>query len=479
MPDVNNSAAEEKTTMTSTQLQQLDELGTITENTISAEQDIINKFGIRQEVVIKNDKEDVIVKAKRTLLDNSKPKQELTVKCIGDDNYKVGYGVHVQIPFKAEFYDCLMWIKEVEQTWVGRVMRSATLTLTTSRVMDTVEWDDLEEIEGDGISAADPDITDVELWKDVYELLKQQLGKPYVYTHNGPDSFDCSGLVEFCYKPFSELMGFTIGRDTYTQCKQGKEVECRNVSEIPEVCQPGDLLFWYATGAPPGHVSVYIGNNRMIHAPRSGDVVKEVEITRKDLYCVRRVLPDAKIFKNATDGNYGKIPSDYLPEMKYVPSNCDEMIKNMNKYGYKQYIIKYANQHHFDPYLIAGIIAVESDGNPNCGGDYPGLMQVTNGSYNPETNIKQGCDELESKKKAINSSNMIAILHAYNCGEQIPIGIRNGGMDIEHAGIKELGDAVYDYVSRHYKNYNKVEKKYYSAKVFYAAQYLKDKKILE
>ena len=74
---------------------------------------------------------------------------------------------------------------------------------------------------------------------------------------------------------------------------------------------------------------------------------------------------------------------------------------------------------------------------------------------------------------------MIAILHAYNCGEQIPIGIRNGGMDIEHAGIKELGDAVYDYVSRHYKNYNKVEKKYYSAKVFYAAQYLKDKKILE
>ena len=82
MPDVNNSAAEEKTTMTSTQLQQLDELGTITENTISAEQDIINKFGIRQEVVIKNDKEDVIVKAKRTLLDNSKPKQELTVKCM-------------------------------------------------------------------------------------------------------------------------------------------------------------------------------------------------------------------------------------------------------------------------------------------------------------------------------------------------------------------------------------------------------------
>ena len=63
MPDVDNSAAEEKTTMTSAQLQQLDELGTITENTISAEQDIINKFGIRQEVIIKNDKEDKIREA--------------------------------------------------------------------------------------------------------------------------------------------------------------------------------------------------------------------------------------------------------------------------------------------------------------------------------------------------------------------------------------------------------------------------------
>ena len=40
------------------------------------------------------------------------------------------------------------------------------------------------------------------------ELLKQQVGKPYVWGDEGPDSFDCSGLVQYIYK---NALGINFG----------------------------------------------------------------------------------------------------------------------------------------------------------------------------------------------------------------------------------------------------------------------------
>ena len=88
---------------------------------------------------------------------------------------------------------------------------------------------------------------------------KQFLGRPYVYGATGPNSFDCSGLTFYTYK---NCLGIDIGRTTYNQINAGVEVSQNEL-------QPGDLVFPHS-----GHVAIYVGDGKIIHAPQTGDVVK-------------------------------------------------------------------------------------------------------------------------------------------------------------------------------------------------------------
>ena len=81
-----------------------------------------------------------------------------------------------------------------------------------------------------------------------------QLGKPYVWGAAGPNAFDCSGLVGYC------ITGKYGNHWTYT----GAMNNWTHVSNP----QPGDFCL------NSHHTGVYIGNGQMIHAPRTGDVVK-------------------------------------------------------------------------------------------------------------------------------------------------------------------------------------------------------------
>lgn len=84
-----------------------------------------------------------------------------------------------------------------------------------------------------------------------------KLGSKYVWGATGPDTFDCSGLVDWA---FSQA-GFKMTRTTYTQVLQGDAV-----TGPP---QRGDLVFPEA-----GHVMIALGGNQGVHAPDVGDVVK-------------------------------------------------------------------------------------------------------------------------------------------------------------------------------------------------------------
>lgn len=103
---------------------------------------------------------------------------------------------------------------------------------------------------------------------------RKHLGKPYKWGATGPARFDCSGLVQYCYKS----AGISLPRTSKEQATVGKKVS--------EPYQPGDLLFF---GSPIHHVALYIGNNEYIHAPQSGDVVKITKCGRK-VTVARRVL---------------------------------------------------------------------------------------------------------------------------------------------------------------------------------------------
>ncbi|MFF3258504.1 NlpC/P60 family protein [Streptomyces sp. NPDC002932] len=86
------------------------------------------------------------------------------------------------------------------------------------------------------------------------------LGKPYVWGATGPSSFDCSGLTQAAWRS----AGVSLPRTTYTQINAGQRV---GRSELA----PGDLVFFYSGVS---HVGLYIGNGRMIHAPRPGAPVR-------------------------------------------------------------------------------------------------------------------------------------------------------------------------------------------------------------
>lgn len=435
-------------------------------NTMTAPNSIIKKYGIIQDIVIKSSKEDPLLKARRILNENCKPKENIEVECIGDINYKVGFGVHLIAPFLAGYEDCFMYVKEVQHEWKSDSLFVSKLTLTKSRVMDEVEWNDLEEEEEDSSGSA----TGSDLWKKIYALLREQEGKPYVYGANGPDSFDCSSLVQYCYNQYADELGLTLGRTTYEQCKQGTEVDKDDESQW----NPGDLLFWYANPPYPGHVSVYIGGNKMLHAPRTGDVVKTVDISRTDIYAVRRFIKDT-ISANIKDDS---IPNDYSMYLGAVDSNCSTFISNMKKYEFKNIITNKSNSFGVDPYLTAAIIAIESEGNPKCGGSYYGLMQVSGGSSDPATNIEQGLKEYNQKRSAVGIQ-VHVILSAYNSGEgTVEQACKQNGYNMSTVTAKQLGDALYDYVKVHNPTWNPNEKKYYASKVLKAYSTLKSKKAL-
>ena len=95
-----------------------------------------------------------------------------------------------------------------------------------------------------------------------------QLGKPYVWGAEGPNSFDCSGLTYYVYKQ----VGITLPRVSTAQYSVGRSVSWNNL-------QPGDLMFSSTDGSGRiTHVGIYIGNGQMIHAPKPGDVVQKTSI---------------------------------------------------------------------------------------------------------------------------------------------------------------------------------------------------------
>ena len=101
--------------------------------------DNIKRYGVRQEILIQSKKEDAYIRAKTMLAEHSKPEEDIEVECIGDIDYRVGFGVHVLLPFLPKYYDCFMYVKEVEHEWKKKDMFVSKLTLTPSRIMDEKE----------------------------------------------------------------------------------------------------------------------------------------------------------------------------------------------------------------------------------------------------------------------------------------------------------------------------------------------------
>ena len=153
---------------------------------------------------------------------------------------------------------------------------------------------------------------------------KRFLGVPYCWGGETPECFDCSGFCQYVYK---HALGIDISRTTAEIIYDGREVS-------REELQPGDLVFPHAK-----HVTLYIGNNEVIQAPHSGDVVKISKLSElSGFWRARRILPDEEPptlkFKAIFDAEF--YSRKYSDLKNAFGNDYDQLYKHFNTYGIKE-----------------------------------------------------------------------------------------------------------------------------------------------
>ncbi|GJF23547.1 NlpC/P60 family protein [Streptomyces sp. HO565] len=111
---------------------------------------------------------------------------------------------------------------------------------------------------GSGV-VKDLDASATEQGRKAVEYATAQLGKPYQWGAEGPDAYDCSGLTSQAWV----AAGQTIPRTSQQQWQQLRHVDIKDM-------RPGDLIIYFDDAS---HVGMYVGDGKVVHAPRPGRTV--------------------------------------------------------------------------------------------------------------------------------------------------------------------------------------------------------------
>jgi len=125
---------------------------------------------------------------------------------------------------------------------------------------------------------------------DVLSRAVNVLGTPYRWGGSSPSKgFDCSGLVKYAFNDIDEV---DLPRTSNAMAQgHGVKVDRNDL-------KPGDLIFFNIKSRRVNHVAIYLGNDRFIHAPRTGKRVS-IDTLKKPYWrsryvVAKRVLPKSQ-----------------------------------------------------------------------------------------------------------------------------------------------------------------------------------------
>lgn len=108
----------------------------------------------------------------------------------------------------------------------------------------------------------------------VVQAALSRIGSPYSWGAEGPNAFDCSGLVKWAF----QQAGVSLPHSSQAQAAGGQPVSLSNM-------QPGDVISYYGDAS---HVGLYIGDGMMVHASTYGTPVRVAPVGNAPIYNVRR-----------------------------------------------------------------------------------------------------------------------------------------------------------------------------------------------
>ncbi len=243
----------------------------------------------------------------------------------------------------------------------------------------------------EGASAVDGAVTG----DDVVAAAEKYLGVPYRFGGTNPESgLDCSGFVQRAYAD----LGIKLPRVAKDQAKAGTAVP--NLARA----KPGDLL---AFNTPVSHIGIYVGDNKMIVAPHTGDHVK-IQTVYDTPTAIRRIIPDAP------------------PATSYATTTAAAVRPAAlnSSVPYAGLFQAAAAKHGISPTLLAAVAKVESGYNANAvsAAGAQGLMQIM-----PSTAASLGINPLDPAQAVDGAARILAgnlksfnsvplALAAYNAG---------------------------------------------------------------
>ena len=205
----------------------------------------------------------------------SKLSRNTEVKVLSEENGWSKIEVNGTVGFVSSSYVSDEKVATTSRSSVNRTSSKSSSTKSKETTTNSEKSESTETTKSSSKSSA--------TGAEIVKYAKKYLGSKYVYGGSSPSGFDCSGFTSYVYKHF----GYSLSRTSSGQASNGKSVSKSNLQQGDIVC------FARSSGSKKiGHVGIYIGGGKFIHAANSRKGVITSNVSGDGYYfvCARRII---------------------------------------------------------------------------------------------------------------------------------------------------------------------------------------------